>query len=335
MGPSLLDNVPELAAMNPDQGGFPPVSRSDHDLETVGHVSGVFGLGPQQDVDDNGTRKITEGNKIYFQCDVCGQLFTRSNDCQRHRAAAHDNRTCSNLQKIAGSVSFGHSFTGSSVQGIDGGGNSSGQSWAPAEHVFPFSSRGRRSVSMLDRQFSCDICGKEFTEIWGVKRHKQANHEDDKDHLLHTSLSTSMTCGSNRHLNLASGTSHNSGSASYPSFQMFINRALSTEGMTGQPVSSHGTAGHTLAHPLSRAGGLAGSGGPSAFSYRTSEVSKSKCCFCDICGKEFPDNWRVRRHKQAAHENITHPCVCGRLYKYKGDLLKHQKNCSMYSLSMT
>ncbi|XP_067669236.1 zinc finger protein Gfi-1b-like isoform X4 [Haliotis asinina] len=49
--------------------------------------------------------------------------------------------------------------------------------------------------------------------------------------------------------------------------------------------------------------------------------------FCDICGKGFADFRGVKRHKVANHDKIKHPCVCGKVYTYKDDLLKHQKTC--------
>ncbi|XP_046348825.2 uncharacterized protein LOC124129300 isoform X7 [Haliotis rufescens] len=49
--------------------------------------------------------------------------------------------------------------------------------------------------------------------------------------------------------------------------------------------------------------------------------------YCDICGKGFADFRGVKRHKVANHDKVKHPCVCGKVYTYKDDMLKHQKTC--------
>ncbi|XP_046566384.1 transcriptional activator/repressor GIS1-like isoform X10 [Haliotis rubra] len=51
---------------------------------------------------------------------------------------------------------------------------------------------------------------------------------------------------------------------------------------------------------------------------------------CDMCDKTFSDAYGVRRHKKAEHENITHSCVCGRIYKYRSGFTQHLKSCSVH-----
>ncbi|XP_067669237.1 zinc finger protein 358-like isoform X5 [Haliotis asinina] len=56
---------------------------------------------------------------------------------------------------------------------------------------------------------------------------------------------------------------------------------------------------------------------------------------CGICGRAFCDARSVRRHKKAEHENITHSCVCGRVYKYRSGFTQHLKTCSVHKLAET
>lgn len=51
---------------------------------------------------------------------------------------------------------------------------------------------------------------------------------------------------------------------------------------------------------------------------------------CDMCDKAFSDAYGVRRHKKAEHENVTHACVCGRVYKYRSGFTQHLKSCSVH-----
>ncbi|XP_048246689.1 zinc finger and BTB domain-containing protein 14-like isoform X12 [Haliotis rufescens] len=56
---------------------------------------------------------------------------------------------------------------------------------------------------------------------------------------------------------------------------------------------------------------------------------------CGICGRSFCDARSVRRHKKAEHENITHSCVCGRVYKYRSGFTQHLKTCLVHKLAET
>ncbi|XP_067669407.1 uncharacterized protein [Haliotis asinina] len=54
---------------------------------------------------------------------------------------------------------------------------------------------------------------------------------------------------------------------------------------------------------------------------------KKKCPQCD---KEFTDDSGLYYHKQAVHDNVTFPCVCGKAYKYRPSLNNHQKKCYLH-----
>ncbi|XP_046347490.1 uncharacterized protein LOC124128061 isoform X11 [Haliotis rufescens] len=54
---------------------------------------------------------------------------------------------------------------------------------------------------------------------------------------------------------------------------------------------------------------------------------KKKCPQCD---KEFTDDSGLYYHKQAVHDNVTFPCVCGKAYKYRPSLNNHQKKCCLH-----
>ncbi|XP_046566417.1 uncharacterized protein LOC124275011 isoform X14 [Haliotis rubra] len=46
---------------------------------------------------------------------------------------------------------------------------------------------------------------------------------------------------------------------------------------------------------------------------------------CELCGKGFSSAWNKKLHIEGVHNNVTHACVCGKVYKYPQDLTRHQK----------
>ncbi|XP_046348322.1 uncharacterized protein LOC124128726 isoform X23 [Haliotis rufescens] len=51
---------------------------------------------------------------------------------------------------------------------------------------------------------------------------------------------------------------------------------------------------------------------------------------CEICGKTFTGQQNKKLHVEAVHENVTHPCICGKVYKYPRALSRHQKSCALF-----
>ncbi|XP_046347902.1 uncharacterized protein LOC124128451 isoform X12 [Haliotis rufescens] len=60
------------------------------------------------------------------------------------------------------------------------------------------------------------------------------------------------------------------------------------------------------------------------------EGPSRKIFSCDLCDKVFTKQWLCRRHKESAHENITHSCLCGKTYHYLSGLQRHQKFCVVF-----
>lgn len=44
---------------------------------------------------------------------------------------------------------------------------------------------------------------------------------------------------------------------------------------------------------------------------------------CEECGKTFTQLVSKRIHMQSIHQNITHSCVCGKVYRYQRGLRRH------------
>ncbi|XP_046566348.1 uncharacterized protein LOC124274989 isoform X10 [Haliotis rubra] len=61
------------------------------------------------------------------------------------------------------------------------------------------------------------------------------------------------------------------------------------------------------------------------------EGTSRKTFSCDMCNKVFTKQWLCRRHKESAHEHITHSCLCGKIYNYLSGLQRHQKFCVVFN----
>ncbi|XP_048246782.1 uncharacterized protein LOC124130918 isoform X28 [Haliotis rufescens] len=51
---------------------------------------------------------------------------------------------------------------------------------------------------------------------------------------------------------------------------------------------------------------------------------------CPQCDKVFSKSCGLFYHRKAIHENIIYTCVCQRTYKYKPNLVTHQKKCVLH-----
>ncbi|XP_067669352.1 uncharacterized protein [Haliotis asinina] len=54
---------------------------------------------------------------------------------------------------------------------------------------------------------------------------------------------------------------------------------------------------------------------------------------CSICGKEFSRPDYRKQHKDSIHDKVTFKCVCGKVYTFVQNLIRHQKNCALHLLS--
>ncbi|XP_067669393.1 uncharacterized protein [Haliotis asinina] len=52
---------------------------------------------------------------------------------------------------------------------------------------------------------------------------------------------------------------------------------------------------------------------------------------CPHCEKVFACHSARWNHTNAIHKHIVYPCVCGKVYNYQQNLLRHKKTCSMAS----
>ncbi|XP_046566444.1 C2H2 finger domain transcription factor mtfA-like isoform X38 [Haliotis rubra] len=50
---------------------------------------------------------------------------------------------------------------------------------------------------------------------------------------------------------------------------------------------------------------------------------------CEQCGKTFTSPQTKKHHIEAQHENVTHSCVCGKVYRYPRNLRRHKKDCDV------
>lgn len=53
---------------------------------------------------------------------------------------------------------------------------------------------------------------------------------------------------------------------------------------------------------------------------------------CSKCDKVFSNANSRWYHIKCVHEKVNLTCVCGKQYSYRPGLLRHQKNCSLFSL---
>ncbi|XP_046348021.1 uncharacterized protein LOC124128451 isoform X26 [Haliotis rufescens] len=68
-------------------------------------------------------------------------------------------------------------------------------------------------------------------------------------------------------------------------------------------------------------------------------VGRSRGCFesgkrnfpCPHCEKVFACHSARWNHTNAIHKHIVYPCVCGKVYNYQQNYLRHKKTCSMAS----
>ncbi|XP_071085332.1 uncharacterized protein [Haliotis cracherodii] len=51
---------------------------------------------------------------------------------------------------------------------------------------------------------------------------------------------------------------------------------------------------------------------------------------CEQCGKTFTSPQTKKHHIEAQHENVTHSCVCGKVYRYPRNLRRHKKDCDVF-----
>ncbi|XP_046348019.2 uncharacterized protein LOC124128451 isoform X24 [Haliotis rufescens] len=66
------------------------------------------------------------------------------------------------------------------------------------------------------------------------------------------------------------------------------------------------------------------------FSLGLQHTDKGKRSFpCSQCGKVFADSSARRIHINAIHNNMLYHCVCGKVYNYQTNYLRHKKTCSM------
>ncbi|XP_067669326.1 uncharacterized protein [Haliotis asinina] len=49
---------------------------------------------------------------------------------------------------------------------------------------------------------------------------------------------------------------------------------------------------------------------------------------CSQCNKVFASQGALWNHTKSIHENMSFPCVCGKVYVYKSSLLFHKKSCA-------
>ncbi|XP_046347729.2 uncharacterized protein [Haliotis cracherodii] len=61
-----------------------------------------------------------------------------------------------------------------------------------------------------------------------------------------------------------------------------------------------------------------------------SVVSPSKHFACPECTKVFASYGARWHHVTAIHKKVTFPCVCGKTYRYRHNLVYHQKSCSLW-----
>lgn len=50
---------------------------------------------------------------------------------------------------------------------------------------------------------------------------------------------------------------------------------------------------------------------------------------CDHCNRYFSSSYSRNSHKKAVHEGVTHACICGKKYRYRRGLMRHQKECQV------
>jgi len=66
---------------------------------------------------------------------------------------------------------------------------------------------------------------------------------------------------------------------------------------------------------------------PQALKDHTEEVHGNGAPSCQICGKVVRRSC-MSRHIRSTHEGVVHRCMCGKLFSYRSNLLRHQKKCS-------
>ncbi|XP_071085319.1 uncharacterized protein [Haliotis cracherodii] len=55
---------------------------------------------------------------------------------------------------------------------------------------------------------------------------------------------------------------------------------------------------------------------------------------CPQCEKSFSNKSARWNHIEAIHENNNFRCVCGKVYSYRTGLMRHQKSCNVYIMSL-
>ncbi|XP_046349016.2 uncharacterized protein LOC124129513 isoform X13 [Haliotis rufescens] len=60
--------------------------------------------------------------------------------------------------------------------------------------------------------------------------------------------------------------------------------------------------------------------------YQNTELTKGSHP-CSQCNKAFASQGALWNHTKSIHENMSFPCVCGKVYVYKSSLLFHKKSC--------
>ncbi|XP_067669395.1 uncharacterized protein [Haliotis asinina] len=60
----------------------------------------------------------------------------------------------------------------------------------------------------------------------------------------------------------------------------------------------------------------------------TSDLNKRRYP-CDKCEKVFSDHSTRRKHINAIHNKLFYHCVCGKVYNYQQNFIRHRKACSM------